>query len=46
MYIATKAGIAIKRWAQATNVMSEKDPGRPTIHQPSIIHLFEADFNL
>jgi DNA-binding transcriptional MerR regulator len=46
MHVAIKSGIAIRRWSQATNVMLEKDPGRPLIHRLRIIHLFEADFNL
>jgi hypothetical protein len=43
--IAISRGIAIPRWCQATNVLIEKDPGRPRIHRLRIIHLFEADFN-
>ena len=46
MNIATSRGIAIPRWSNATNVLIEKDPGRPRIHRLRIIHLFEADFNL
>ena len=39
-------GISVDRWSHATNVLLEKDPGRPCIHRLRIIHLFEADFNL
>jgi hypothetical protein len=46
MYIAVKSGTSISRWANATNVMLEKDMGNPCIHRLRIIHLFEADFNL
>jgi hypothetical protein len=42
---ATAGGISIHRWQQATNIMIEKDPGKPTINRLRIIHLFEADFN-
>lgn len=45
LQIALKHGIAIPRWCKATNVMIEKDPGRPKINRLRIIHLFEADFN-
>jgi hypothetical protein len=45
MNIVTCRGIAIPRWCNATNVMSEKDPGQPRIHRLRIIHLFEADYN-
>ena len=45
MNIAIARGIAIPRWCNATNVMIEKDPGRPRINRLRIIHLFEADFN-
>jgi hypothetical protein len=43
--IAITRGIAIPRWCHATNVLIEKDPGRPRINRLRIIHLFEADFN-
>ena len=43
--IALFHGIAIPRWCNATNVLLEKDTGRPTINRLRIIHLFEADFN-
>ena len=45
MNIAISQGIAIPRWCNATNVMIEKDPGKPRIHRLRIIHLFEADYN-
>ena len=38
--------IAIPRWCQATNIMIEKDAGKPCIHCLRIIHLFEADHNI
>jgi hypothetical protein len=38
-------GIAIPRWCNATNVMIEKDSGRPRINRLRIVHLFEADLN-
>jgi len=38
-------GIAVPRWCNATNVMIEKDEGKPNIDRLRIIHLFEADFN-
>jgi hypothetical protein len=43
--IAVLRGIAISRWSKATNVLIEKDKGKPCIHRLRIIHLFEADFN-
>jgi hypothetical protein len=43
--IALFHGIALPRWCNATNILLEKDPGRPTINRLRIIHLFEADFN-
>lgn len=44
--IAITQGIAIpSRWCHATNVLVEKDPGRPRINRLQIIHLVEADFN-
>jgi hypothetical protein len=46
MNIAISRGIAIPRLSNATNVLIEKDPGRPRIHRLRIIHLFEADFDL
>jgi hypothetical protein len=45
MNIVVLRGIAIPRWCQATNVMIEKDAGKPCINRLRIIHLFEADFN-
>jgi hypothetical protein len=45
MNIAVARGIAIPRWCHATNVMIEKDAGKPCIHRLRIVHLFEADFN-
>jgi hypothetical protein len=45
MNIVVSQGIAIPRWCNATNVMIEKDPGKPRIHRLRIIHLFEADYN-
>jgi hypothetical protein len=45
MSIVVAQGIAIPRWCNATNVMIEKDPGKPCIHRLRIIHLFEADYN-
>ena len=44
MNIVVARGIAIPRWCQATNVMIEKDPGKPCIHRLRIIHLLEADY--
>ncbi|KAI2513961.1 hypothetical protein MHU86_345 [Fragilaria crotonensis] len=41
--IAITRGIAIPRWCHATNVLIEKDPGRPRINRLRIIHLFEAE---
>lgn len=43
--IALFHGIALPRWCNATNVLIEKDAGRPCINRLRIIHLFEADFN-
>ena len=43
--IVISRGIAIPRWCNATNVMIEKDSGKPRIHRLRIVHLFEADFN-
>ena len=43
--ITTQRGIAVPRWCNATNVLIEKDVGRPKINRLRIIHLFEADFN-
>jgi hypothetical protein len=45
MNIVATRGIAIPRWCKATNVMIEKDAGKPCIHRLRIIHLFEADYN-
>ena len=45
MNIVVLRGIAIPRWCHATNVMIEKDAGKPRIHRLRIIHLFEADYN-
>ncbi|KAI2509565.1 hypothetical protein MHU86_4826 [Fragilaria crotonensis] len=45
MNIAVSRGIAIPRWCNATNVMIEKDVGKPCIHCLRIVHLFEADYN-
>lgn len=45
MNIVVSRGIAIPRWCKATNVMIEKDIGKPYIHRLRIVHLFEADFN-
>jgi hypothetical protein len=45
MNIAVSRGIAIPRWCNATNVMIEKDIGKPCIHRLRIVHLFEADYN-
>ena len=45
MNIVVSRGIAIPRWCHATNVLIEKDAGKPRIHRLRIIHLFEADFN-
>ena len=45
MNIVVSRGIAIPRWCKATNVMLEKDAGKPYIHRLRIIHLFEADYN-
>jgi hypothetical protein len=45
MNIVVLRGIAIPRWCHATNVMIEKDAGKPCIHRLRIIHLFEADCN-
>ena len=45
MNIVVARGIAIPRWCNATNVMIEKDPGKPCIHRLRIIHLIEADYN-
>jgi hypothetical protein len=44
--VVTSRGIAVSRWCHATNVLIEKDAGRPAIHRLRIIHLFEADYNL
>ena len=38
MNIVVARGIAIPRWCNATNVMIEKDPGKPCIHRLRIIH--------
>ncbi|KAI2488890.1 hypothetical protein MHU86_25944 [Fragilaria crotonensis] len=43
--IALFHGLALPRWCKATNILLEKDPGRPCINRLRIIHLFEADFN-
>jgi hypothetical protein len=45
MNIVVSRGIAIPRWCKATNMMLEKDAGKPYIHRLRIIHLFEADYN-
>ncbi|KAI2494432.1 hypothetical protein MHU86_20115 [Fragilaria crotonensis] len=45
MNIVVTRGIAIPRWCRATNVMIEKDAGKPCIHRLRIVHLFEADYN-
>ena len=45
MNIVVSRGIAIPRWCKATNVMLEKDAGKPYIHRLRIIHLFEDDYN-
>ena len=45
MNTVVHCGIAIPRWCMATNVMIEKDAGKPRIHRLRIIHLFEADYN-
>lgn len=45
LQIVTSRGIAVSRWCNATNVLIEKDTGRPKIHRLRIIHLFEADYN-
>ena len=45
MNIVIARGIAIPRWCQATNVMIEKDAGKPRINRLRIVHLFEADLN-
>jgi hypothetical protein len=45
MNIVVSRGIAIPRWCNATNVMIEKDVGKPCIHRLRIVHLFEADYN-
>jgi hypothetical protein len=45
MNIVVLRGIAVPRWCHATNVMIEKDVGKPRIHRLRIIHLFEADYN-
>ena len=45
MNIVIERGIAIPRWCNATNVMIEKDSGRPRINRLRIVHLFEADLN-
>lgn len=37
--------LALPCWCKATNILLEKDPGRPCINRLRIIHLFEADFN-
>ena len=45
LQVVTTRGIAISRWCNATNVLIEKDAGRPHINRLRIVHLFEADFN-
>jgi hypothetical protein len=45
MNIVIDRGIAIPRWCNATNVMIEKDSGKPRINRLRIVHLFEADLN-
>ena len=45
MNIVIARGIAIPRWCNATNVMIEKDSGKPRINRLRIVHLFEADLN-
>jgi hypothetical protein len=45
MNIVVARGIAIPRWCHATNVMIEKDAGKPCINRLRIVHLFEADYN-
>jgi hypothetical protein len=45
MNIVVARGIAIPRWCQATNVMIEKESGKPCIHRLRIVHLLEADYN-
>ena len=44
MNIVVSRGIAIPRWCKTTtNMMLEKDLGKPYIHRLRIIHLFEAE---
>ena len=45
MNIVIDRGIAIPRWSHATNVMIEKDSGKPRINRLRIVHLFEAGLN-
>ncbi len=45
MNIVVSRGIAIPRWCNATNVMIEKDVGKPCIHRLCIVQLFEAVYN-
>ena len=45
LQLLTTRGIAISRWCNATNVLIEKDAGRPNINRLRIVHLFEADYN-
>jgi hypothetical protein len=46
MNLTISRGITLPCWCNATNVLLEKDVGKPCIHRLRIIHLFEADFNL
>jgi hypothetical protein len=43
--VVAARGIAIPRWCRATNVMIEKDAGKPCINRLRIVHLFKADYN-
>ena len=43
--VSLTCGVSLDQWKQSVNIMIEKDPGSPKLHQLRVIQLFETDFN-